>query len=205
MIHERKYKLTKNGYSKRKTHPYIYELAKQYDDYGFMSNKLGKELNNLFEDGYSVAIHRTGYTTMGKKILDDVFNNGLINNGDAMLGSVNINWIDIEDTVTFFDRFLIMNGQIKVANKYKNSDGVFVIKVPTSYVNRTEEFAKPIYFMDGDIPRLLPEFIYGYIPVDKNGNCSDIIKNPNYKNEHSYKHNGLYYDSNTGISNNFIA
>lgn len=60
-----------------------------------MSNKLGKELNNLFEEGYSVAIHRTGYTTMEQKNLDDVFNNGLINNGDAMLGSVSTNWIDI--------------------------------------------------------------------------------------------------------------
>lgn len=197
-----KYKLTRNGYSKRKTHPYIYEIAKGYDKYGFMSKELGMELSALFEDGYKVGIHRTGHTIIGPKTIADVFHNGLINNGDTMIGSVNDDgWIDSSDTITFFNDFLIMNGQIKVANKYKNSQGVFVVKIPTAYLERTNEYAKPIYFM-GNEPRLLPEYIYGYIPVDKNGRCGDIIRNPLYKNVHFYKHNGLYYDSNTGVSNN---
>lgn len=205
MIYKKKYKLTKNGYEKRKTHPYLYQLAKEYDGYGFMNMNLGNELNSLFEERYTIGIHRTGHTSVGPSYLEDVFHNGLINNGDSMGGSVkDKNWIDIEDTITFFKDFLIMNGQIKVVNKYKNSDGVFIIKIPSSYVSKTNEFVKPIYFMDGDIPRILPEFIYGYVPVDKKGNCGDIIRNPNYKNEHFYKHNGLYYDSNAGMNNNFI-
>lgn len=197
-----KYRIIKNGYSKRKTHPYIYNLAKQYDEYGFMSKKLGNELNSLFEEGYKVGIHRTGHTKVGPETLEDFFHNGLINNGDVMVGSVdNDGWIDSTDTISFFNDFLTMYGQIKFASGYKHSQGVFVVKIPTAYLERTDEKAKPIYFM-GNEPRLLPEYIYGYIPVDKDGKCGDIIRNPLYKNIHFYEDDGLCYDSNTGMSNN---
>ena len=33
----------------------------------------------------------------------------------------------------------------------------------------------------------MPEFIHSYIPVSKDGVITNIIRNPNYKNEHHNK------------------
>lgn len=198
------------GYNNK--HPF-YDLAKDYDNYGFIDKKLGMELYNLFEEGYTIGIHRTGYSKIGSvtehdipDTLKDIFHNGLKNNGDSMQGVVSdSNYISSTDTITFFKDFSIFLGQVKAAYDYKTSDGVIIVKIPSSYISETNEIAKPIYFMDGNLPRLLPEYIYGYVPVDKNGCCGDIIRNKNYKDHHDYQNNGLYYDSETGMSNNFVA
>lgn len=50
---------------------------------------------------------------------------------------------------------------------------------------------KPIFFNDSGIPRLLPEYIYGYIPSDKDGNIDKIVHNYNYKDKHDYSDEGL--------------
>lgn len=41
--------------------------------------------------------------------------------------------------------------------------------------------------------RLLPEYIYGYVD-NENGNFSSIIKNPNYRDIHTYENGDLLYD-----------
>lgn len=187
-------------YKIKRTDGFVYNIAKGYDSFGYMTNKLGVELRNLFEGGYSVGIHRTGYTNVGIKYINDVFNNGLINNTGAMIGVNKNDEVYIDDTVTLFDNFLVMYGQIKAAYKYKDSNGVIIVRIPSAYVGKKDGTAKPIYWEDsyGQV-RLLPEYIYGYVPVN-DGICGDIIKNPNYKDVHDYQNDGLIYDSSVEVS-----
>lgn len=170
---------------------YLKELAKETDEVGFISKKLGIELELLFDEDYVIGIHRTGYSNITGEVIEDVFNNGLINNQDNMLGVNNSNkGINTEKTITFLQSNLLLINQLKAAHKYKTSDGVFLVKIPKSYLGRDTKDSKPIYFGN----RLLPEFIYGYIPVT-GSTVHDIIGNDNYLDIHDYQNDGLTYDS----------
>ena len=188
------YKLTKHGYSEKTTHPLIYELAQEYDDLGYMSTGVGKKLEEIFDDDYEILIHRTGYTRVTESILYDVFNNGLINNGDSMQGVGSFYTNERTKTLSQITDMMLMVGSVKTAHNYKGSDGVFIVKIPKSYVDRTTPGeVKPIYFANGSEQRLLPEYIYGYLPVN-DGVVGELIENPNYKDNHNYKHNGLLFE-----------
>ena len=171
------------------------QIAKEYDDYGYMSKKIGKDLEKQFEsDEYIIGIHRTGYTPMNSKIINQVFNEGLINNGHAMSGGVKQS-VNIEDTVTLFSKFFVCYGQIKSTPDYKNSQGCFIIKIPKSYLGKKEGEIKPIYYLKQGYPMLLPEFIYGYVWVNEGGFVKSMVKNPNYSDYHIYNDEELLYDS----------
>lgn len=177
------------------------KLAKEYDEIGYISMKLGKELEELWDDDYFIGIHRTGYSS-ADEIIKDVFQNGLINNGDGMLGIVYEDpdkMIEIEKTVSECTDLKFLVAQLKTAHGYKNSEGSFVVKIPKSYLGRKEGEIKPIYFKENEyIKRLLPEYIYGYVPCYENGENLDLgemIKNPNYKDNHDYDNEGLLYES----------
>ena len=179
-----------------KEHDFLVNIASDADNVGYMSQELGDELDKLFlEDDYSIGIHRTGYTMMNDEILNDMFSNGLINNGHLGSGA-NIGQFDIDKTVTFFNDFSLMYGQLKAASAYKNSQGCIIVKIPKSYLGLKEGEIKPIFNKENTINRLLPEFIYGYVPVNEN-NVGEIIHNPNYKDIHNYDNynQNLYYDS----------
>ena len=98
------------------------KLAKEYDDMGYIDETVGRELNFLFDDNYSVGIHRTGYSKVDSNYLHDVFYNGLINNGDLMQGVISNDYINISKTVSIYSNFIVACGQIKSAHKYKYSD-----------------------------------------------------------------------------------
>lgn len=169
-----------------------FELWSQCDSYGFIDKATGEEIESLLQPGYTVGIHRTGHTGVTGQMILDVFSNGLINNGDAMQGVVS-GKIALEKTVSFYDDMWGLISQIKACNSYKNSEGVFIIKVPKSYIGLGDGEIKPIYIQDEHENRLLPEFIYGYAPVKK-GVCQGIIRNSKYSDVHDYKDDGLEYD-----------
>lgn len=179
------------------TNPIKVDLAIQYDKIGFMSEELGKELDRLFDDDYAIGIHRTGFTHItpyiNDKTLFDMFNKGLYSNGHIMAGG-NDGQNDIEKTVSFYNEFLIMNGAIKTCDNYKNSTGCLIIKIPKSYIGKKDGEIAPIFYRQDHILRLLPEFIYGYIPVS-NHQAEQIIRNPNYKDNHYLVNDNFYYDS----------
>ena len=193
ILDKRPYKLTRHGYSKRKVHPMIYETAKEYDHHGYISTKLAKELQKLYDDDYEISIHRTGYTKVTPNLIQEIFDNGLINNGDAMQGVRNSFVSERTKTLTPLKDFMLLVGQIKAACNYKNSEGVFLVKIPKSYLGLKDGEIMPIWYYDGNYQRLLPEFIYGYIPV-KNEVVGDIIRNNNYKDYHDYEQEGLLYE-----------
>lgn len=177
------------------------KLAKEYDGIGYISMKLGKELEELWDKDYFIGIHRTGYSNIDG-IIGDVFQNGLINNGDAMLGVLHDDpdrMIDIEKTVSECSDLNLLVAQLKTAHGYKNSEGSFIVKIPKSYLGREAGEIKPIYFKENQYTkRLLPEFIYGFVPCYENGKKLDLgemVKNPNYTDVHDYDNEGLLYES----------
>lgn len=191
-----------NGYSilrSSKTlieNEYLMGLAKEYDEYGYMSQGLGEELDRLFEDdSYIIGIHRTGYTHMDSEMISSIFNEGLVNNGHLMSSGVINSQPNIERTVTLFKNFTILNGQLKAANGYKGSEGCIIVKIPKSYLGKSDGEIKPIYYQSNTNLNLLPEFIYGYVPVNKDGVLDDLRHNPNYKDIHTYDNENLIYDS----------
>lgn len=166
-------------------------LAKEYDEISTITNEVAKELKDVCDfQKYAIGIHRTGYSNVTPEYLDDVFNNGLINNGDAMQG-VTRKYVDLEKTVSIIENYTILIGVLKTGHNYKNSDGMLLIKIPKEDIDSENPNRKPIFFNDSGIPRLLPEYIYGYIPSDKDGNIDKIVHNYNYKDKHDYSDEGL--------------
>lgn len=182
-----------------KEHEYMFNLSKGYDNYGYMSQELGEELDGLFlDDSYIVGIHRTGYTYMDEATINKIFNEGLINNGHIMSGGM-AGTQDIEKTVSLFYDFPILNGQLKSAHGYKGSEGCLVVKIPKSYLGKEDGEIKPIYYKKDSTIRLLPEFIYGYIPTNENGVLGDMIHNPNYREIHELENVNLLYEDSAVI------
>ena len=170
------------------------DIAKEYDEISTITNEVAQELKEVCDfDNYIIGIHRTGYTDVNSEVLDDIFNNGLINNGHIMQGAQD-NYIDLERTVSIISDFTLLIGSLKSAHNYKGSQGVFLVKIPKDYLDDSNENKKPIYFHDGLSVRLLPEYIHCYIPSDKEGNIKEIIKNKNYSDIHDYKNDGLLYE-----------
>lgn len=162
---------------------------------GYLDENVGRILNSLFDEDYAFGIHRTGYSKVDSNYLYDVFYNGLINNGDIMQGVLDNGYINIEKTVSIYNNFIVACGQIKAACRYKYSDGVIIVRIPKSYIGIKEGEIKPIYYKEENgSTRLLPEYIYGFLPV-KDGNVGRLIRNPNYTDFHDYANDGLYYES----------
>lgn len=183
-----KYQLIKSPYLNKKNKMLV-QLAKQYDGFGYMKTDLGKEIERLFKDeSYIVGIHRTGYSEVNDEYLNEVFNRGLINNMDTLNYGFHADkdYLDIKKTVDLFYDPILLNGAVKTANRYKQSAGSIIIKIPKSYLGLEDGEIKPIYYKDGVSNKLLPEYIYGYLPVSGDGILGDMVHNPNYTDEHTY-------------------
>lgn len=191
-----KYKLTKEIKFENSV---MKDLANEYDHFGSLSKKLGKELEKVCDfKNYAIGIHCSGYSHMGTNTINDAFTNGLKNNGNNMVGA-NTNRVNIGDTISWASNFTILIGMLKSVYDYKYSEGAFIIKIPKNYIEDNLDFnqkpEKPIFFLgDNSIPRLLPEYIYGYIPTDQQGNLGEMVHNKNYKDIHDYKDNELLRD-----------
>lgn len=173
---------------------YMMKLADQYDKYGYMPQELGEELDNLFmDDNYVIGIHRTGYTGITNEVLDNIFNKGLINNGHVFSGA-NTGQCDIEKTVTLFNDFSILCWQLKVSHGYKGSEGCVIVRIPKECLYETNKNPMPMYYVDQGINRLLPQYVYGYVPVDKEGKLGNIHHNSNYSTKTIDNENLLFDD-----------
>lgn len=188
------YSILKSSTTLKENNDFLLNLAKQYDEYGYMSEELGMELDSLFKDEtYSIGIHRTGYNNMSDEMIKEIFNKGLINNGHIMQGGIT-GAQDLEKTVSIFNEFTVFNGQLKAAHGYKGSQGCVIVKIPKSYLGKTDGKIEPIYYLNEGGTKLLPEFIYGYVPVDKEGKLGEIQHNPKYKDKHYLDNPHLLYE-----------
>ena len=176
--------------------PQLKIIAKEYDDYGYMDENVGKELDSLFADeNYIIGIHRTGFAKMDSKMITDIFYHGLYNNGDANSSGVNDGKFTITKTVSLVDNLIYAMSILKTCERYKMSKGCIIVKIPKSYIGMAPGNVQPIFYRENSyMVRLIPEFIYGYIPVF-NQRIDKIIHNPNYKDEHSLINDNFYYDT----------
>lgn len=195
---------TSHGYSIIKSskslneHEFMMDLAKQYDEYGYASQELGEELDNLFlDDNYVIGIHRTGYTRITNDVLKDIFEKGLINNGHAFQGAPTEQCY-IERTVSLFHDFPILCAQLKASHGYRCSEGCIIVRIPKECLYETNKEPMPMYYESDGGTRLLPQFIYGYIPVDNEGRLGNIHKNPNYQ-ETPIKNENLLFDDKVSV------
>ena len=174
---------------------------------GYMDINIENELYNSFSNNnYVLGIHRTGYTRINNNILNDIFSNGLYSNGHVLSGGITGKY-DIEKTVSFYDSFVELCVNIKQCRGYKGSDGCILLKIPKKLKNNSQLF----YIDDNNQVRILPEYVYGYIPVN-NMNVDSIVHNPNYKDYHlslidkynilfnAYKDTYIKYGYNQAIS-----
>lgn len=175
-------------FEKLKSGSYFIKQADGYDEYGYLSNELGNELEQLFmDDDYVIGIHRTGEASVTDELLDDIFSNGLINAGKTLqTGSFDNSSFDINNTVSIFNKFQHIISQIKASHQYKASDGCIIIKIPKSSIGLDSKNPIPLYHIQNGKYYINPEYIYGYVPVDFKGNVGDIVYNPNYNKQHEY-------------------
>lgn len=169
------------------------KFLKSVNSYGYLSENLGMELERLYKDvgyieengefihlGYDIGIHLTGFTLIQEEIIADIFNKGLINNGHAMNGGgKNTKAPSLDLTLTFIDDLPIAINQLKNGHSYKFSQGAVLVKIPHELKKESEI----VQYFDGDVYRILPNYIYGIIELRENGIVGEIIKNPNFKLE----------------------
>ncbi|MBE6160587.1 MAG: hypothetical protein E7157_06055 [Lactobacillales bacterium] len=163
---------------------------------GKFSKEIGEELEKLFDDDdYVICIHRTGLDLEeNKDQIDDIFNNGLMNAGGPYHGF----------TLTPLEYFPLVISQVLTSSHYRHGTcrGGVIAKIPKKDLGLKEGEPKPIWFQVNEYNyRLLPEYIYGYIPSygDK---VETIYRNENYTNVHNYQNDGLYYDREAKLEKN---
>lgn len=187
-------KLNKNkhkGYSLLKEYKELHndkeiELAYKYDLVGYISKKIGKEIETLYQNkDYLIGIK---YIKANTKILNNIFKKGLRTR----------NKINIQSIIKEISNPLEMNISLKKTSSYKNKTGCLILKIPKSYLGRKEGEILPIYTKNKNSYYILTEYIYGYIPVDKYI-IKEIIQNPNYKEKHTPTEDKLYYEINALI------
>lgn len=165
---------------------YYMDYIKEINSTGYMSEELGKCLEELYQDvgyigkyqdlGYKVGVHLTGYTQITEEFINDVFENGLINNGHVMSGGATLDYPDITLTVTLINNLSGCVHQLKNGNGYKGSRGSFILKFPSDKIDKIEE----LEYFDGNIYRIYPEYIYGFVSLSPDCKVGDLIKNPNF-------------------------
>ncbi len=182
----RKYRDARDLYSKKAQQNEIIKSQIQYENevYERMQNcipeQIGKTLETIFENpNDDLCIHRTDYSL--EQITQVMFQKG-----------IPVRDTDYTSNLSKFKHFPTILEQIAVCSEYKNAKGCLLVRIPKN--NQL-----PLYYKDNNfVPNLeqlflLPEYIYGYVPVE-DGKLKDVILNPNYVENHSYRVDDLYYD-----------
>lgn len=171
---------------------YFDELAADYDDMGFISNKTGAQLEKLFlNEDYIIGIHRCGVANG-----TDIMNSGLNLTGHSSSGVESTN-VDLSSNISFFEQnatnFLHFIRGLKTASYYKsrnsNADAL-IVAIPKSefesYDILDSRFIPKennnLFDNLGSMSRLKSEYILGSINSD-NGNLGDIKFNEKFNNQ----------------------
>lgn len=166
------FKLTEKYADICKTNEILNEIYNDIDNYGFLSQSVALELEELlnYKDDYYIGIHRTGIQS-AESIIE---NGGLRLTGHLSSGSPNKeikSMNDIELNVSFYESLLLLVRELKLASNYKtyNNVGDAII-----YMIPKDEDVKTIIYHDPTYGYILNnDCIYGYVHVD-NGIVSEI-------------------------------
>lgn len=178
---EKKYKLVSsiayNQKNKRK-------ILKEWDKVLNIPYELGIYLQDLIsnqdKEGYYIGVHSSSSINdrnssnyeeiVNNEIIYNIFNNGLVNNGDLSSGvSLQYRYNEIYNTVSRTeDMFHLVLG---IKSRYKGSRGGFILKFPKEYVDKDlnikNGYGSMIYDVKNGSQYIRPEFILGYVGIDK--------------------------------------
>lgn len=135
---------------------------------GTMSKKMEDLLNMLVaEDNILLGIHRIGTNDSPEKI-EDILKNGLEITGH--LGGAAQSNRELKNNVGYYPNNKTIIKELMYADKYKNSKGSILIRIPDSDLEQT------IFVVDNnEKTRLNPKYIVGYVPVYENHHLETII------------------------------
>lgn len=172
------------------------EQLDKINSIGYLSEEVGHKLEEMFRDvgyyvvddklqslGFYVGVHLTGHSFISEEFIQDVFNRGLINNGQKMLGGFSDLPPSIELTVTNITSMLELIQQLKGGFTYKNSRGAVLIKYPKD----TDIDGIDLEYYDGINYRISPEYIYGFVYLERDYKVGEMIQNPNYGVKKDYR------------------
>ena len=159
-------------------------IKEQNDCYKNVQYKIpeqtGKMLQSIYESNdYYLMIHRTDYHI--SQIMKYTFQKGIV-----------MRSTDYTCNLSKYKHFPTILEQIMICNQYKNSQGCVIVKIPKN-LDLPIYYENDNYMISTSVLCLLPEYVYGYIPV-KDSNVGEIILNPLYQDTHDYNPDGLYYD-----------
>ena len=97
------------------------------------------------DDNYVIGIHRTGFTPINEKMINEIFSNELLNLGKSRQGSSKSISFEIDNTVSVLNKFQYLISQIKSAAGYNESNGSIILKIPKSSLGLNGDVPIPIY------------------------------------------------------------
>lgn len=165
---------------------YLFNLYKEWDDYGNISLELGTYIETLVnDDTISLGIHRTNIINnssnedlVNNTLLCDIFNNGLKSDGDLANDAISKGVIHPSKTISFFSSML--DAIIHIKTSYKGSDGGILVLFPSNLVLKdgtlVADKVKDVYDVINNICYIKAEYLAGYIYQD-DGVCIYYQKN----------------------------
>lgn len=168
---------------------FFYDICKEWDDYGSIELEVGHMLESLIKNpDYRIGIHRTpsfssidAEGNLHSELANDIFENGLINNGDLSSGVVNTDVPEPSKTVSPINN--IMDAVMYFKASYKQSNIGVLAAFPTKYVDKelnfNDNYAAEIYNTT-DIGAytqysIKPKYLIGVVYQD-HGNCKFFTK-----------------------------
>lgn len=135
---------------------------------GTMSKQMEDLLHRLVtEENVLLGIHRIGTDDSPEKI-EDILRNGLKITGHFD-GAVQSNR-ELKNNVGYYPNNKTIIKELMYADKYKNSKGSILIRIPDSDLEQT------IFVIDANgKTRLNPKYIVGYVPLYENHHLETII------------------------------
>lgn len=178
---EKKYKLVRRINYKSEESRKIYE---EWDEELNIPYDLGIYLENLINNqdigNYYIGVHSSSAVTdfnaftkeavLNNRVISNIFNEGLINNGDLSSGASNIGYYnEVYNTVSKANS--IFSLLLGIKSRYKKSRGAFILKFPKEYVDENlilkNGMGAMIYDIKNGLQYIKPEFILGYVGLDK--------------------------------------
>ncbi len=159
---------------------YLFDLYKEWDDYGSIPLELGNYIESFINNNDIVfGIHRPGNSIINNHdisnndILCDIFTNGLRNYGDLSSGIISSEIISPSKTVSFCNSML--DAIIQIKTSYKGSSGSIVVALPNNLVEKDGTLIsgkeKDVYNIIDNTLYIKPEYLLGYIAQD-DGVCT---------------------------------
>jgi len=158
------------------TEDMIDNMINQTNNYGFISEELGNQLISFLSDDTK----NTYIKTVHSSNVESIFNEGIRCLGNASSGGLDTKPLQptsilLKDTISSVDELLFLVNTLKGAYGHSQGlnpiDGTLLIQIP-----KETSYEDTFYYNDDTKTfNIKPEFIKGFIPVDKNYNVSDII------------------------------